>query len=86
MAGGPDPYQEILMEIKELRRVVGFASKRLFTVEETAHYCGLSSKTIRNGLGPRAKKPFPIKSVKMVGRVLFRKEDLDLFIDAMAGS
>lgn len=85
MPGAPDHYQEILKELKELRQVMGFASKRLLTVEEAAHYCGISPKTIRNGLGPKAAKSFPIKPVKLSGRVLFRKEDLDGFIDGMVG-
>ena len=85
MPGELDPYQEILKELKELRQVVGFASKRLLTVEEAATYLGLSPKTVRNGIGAGAKKAFPVKSVKLGGRRLFRKEDLDGFIDGMVG-
>jgi hypothetical protein len=81
-----DHYQEILKELKQLRQEVGFTSKRLLTVEEAAHYLGVSPKTIRNGLGPKAVKPFPVRPVKLAGRVLFRREDLDRLIDGMAGT
>jgi predicted DNA-binding transcriptional regulator AlpA len=86
MPTGTDHYQEILRELKQLRQEVGFASKRLLTVDEAAHYCGLSPKTIRNGLGPKTPKPFPVKPVKMAGRVLFRRGDLDAYIDGLAGT
>ncbi len=82
MAGMSD-LQTILKELRELRQVMEQAPKRLLTVEEAAHYCGLSPKTIRNGLGPRAIKPFPVKPVKLAGRVLFRREDLDRIIDGL---
>lgn len=85
MAGCADHCQEILKELKDLRQEVGFASKRLLTVEEAAHFCGISPKTLRNGLGPKTPKPFPVKPVKVGGRVLFRREDLDRFIDGLAG-
>ena len=70
--------KELLAEVQR-----SLAPKRLFTIDETAHYLGLAPKTIRNGLGPRAKKPFPIKAVKHGGRVLFKKEDLDAHIDRL---
>jgi len=58
--------------------------KRLFPVEEAASYLGIAPKTIRNGLGPKASKPFPVKPVRYGGKVLFRREDLDKFIDEMS--
>ena len=73
----------ILQELRELRRAVEQAPKRLLTVDEAAHYCGLSPKTIRNGLGPKAVKPFPVKPVKLAGRVLFRISDLDQLIEGL---
>lgn len=78
------PIQDILMEIKKLRAEIKAPPKRLLTVEEAAHYLGLAPKTIRNGLGPKAQKPFPIKPVRLAGKVLFRLEDLDSFIDSLA--
>lgn len=61
------------------------APKALYTIDEAAHYLGLAPKTIRNGLGPRAEKPFPIKPVRVGGRVVFKKEDLDSFVDGLKG-
>jgi hypothetical protein len=74
--------ETILKELRELRKEVAVAP-RLLTVDQAAKYLGLSAKTIRNGLGPKAAKPFPIKPVKLAGRVLFRREDLDKAIDEL---
>ncbi len=75
----------VLAELQKLRKELAVPQKRLLPVEATAAYLGISPKTIRNGLGPRAGKPFPIKPVRLAGRVLFRREDLDKFIDGLAG-
>lgn len=71
----------VLTEIKKLRKEIAAPQKRLLTVEETACYLGVAAKSIRNGLGGKAVKPFPIKPVRVGGRVLFKREDLDAFID-----
>jgi len=74
----------VLNEIRKLRDELRIATKRLFPVEEAASYLGIAPKTIRNGLGPKASKPFPVKPVRYGGKVLFRREDLDKFIDEMS--
>jgi predicted DNA-binding transcriptional regulator AlpA len=80
----PEPtIADLLVEIRELRHELQTPERRLLNVPEAARYLGLSPKTIRNGLGPRAKKPFPVKPVRNGGKVLFRREDLDRFIDDM---
>jgi len=82
----PD-LQMILSEIRQLRdelRTVGL--KRLLSVDEAARYLGVAAKTVRNGLGPRATKTFPVKPVRACGRVMFRREDLDAFIDGLGTS
>ena len=56
---------------------------RLLNVNQTAEYLSISPKTIRNGLGPKAKDPFPIPSKKIGKRRLFDKRDLDCYIDSM---
>jgi hypothetical protein len=56
---------------------------RLLTVDEAAFYLGISAKTLRNGLGPKAAKPFPVRPVKVAGRVVFRRDDLDNYIDSL---
>jgi predicted DNA-binding transcriptional regulator AlpA len=56
---------------------------RLLNIDQTACYLGIAPKTIRNRLGPKAPKPFPIKPKKLGGRVLFDKRDLDRFIDEL---
>jgi hypothetical protein len=81
----PD-LKTVLAELRELRKEVRAPARRLLTVDEAAHYLGLAPKTIRNGLGPRAAKPFPVRPVKVGGRVLFDKKSLEEFCDSLAGA
>jgi hypothetical protein len=75
----------VLSELKKLRRELG-TQRRLLPVEEAAAYLGIAPKTLRNGLGPNAKNPFPVKPVKVGGRVLFKLVDLDRFIDGLGAA
>lgn len=70
--------REIIREIRQLLR-----PKRLFSIDDAAYYLGIAPKTIRNGLGPKAKHPFPVKPRKLGGRVVFEKSDLDKFVDSL---
>jgi len=79
-------FQLILSEIRQLRAELRTSQRRLLPVEAAAAYLGISPKTIRNGLGPKAAKPFPIRPVRVSGRVLFRKDDLDAFIDGLGAA
>ena len=55
----------------------------LLSAEETAHYLGISIKTLYNQTGPKAKKRLPVK-VKRIGKLLkFDIRELDLFIDSL---
>lgn len=56
---------------------------RLLSINDTAKYLGISAKTIRNRLGPKAPKPFPIKHKRWGKRVLFDKKDLDKYVDSL---
>lgn len=56
---------------------------RMLSIEEAASYIGLAAKTIRNRIGQKAKKPFPVKPKRIGGRVLFDIKDLDKYIDAL---
>ena len=56
---------------------------RLLNVKETAKYLGLSPKTIRNRLGPKAPDPFPVKRRRYGRKVLFDLKDLDAYIDSL---
>ena len=76
----------ILDELSRLRAEIGrlqCPAPRLLTVGQAAAYLGLAPKTVRNGLGPRAAKPFPVRPVRVAGRVLFRLTDLDRFVDSL---
>lgn len=55
--------------------------KRLLSVEETANYIGLSSRTIYNQIGPKAKRRFPVKPRRIGKLVKFDKKELDAWID-----
>lgn len=78
-----EDLRKIYKELAQLRAEIKAPAPRLLTVDEAASYLGLAPKTIRNGLGPKAARPFPIKPVRIAGRVLFRREDLDRFIDGL---
>ena len=57
--------------------------KRLFTVTEAAVYLGLAPRTIYNGISRRSEKPFLIKPVRYGRKPLFKKEDLDAWVDTL---
>ena len=57
---------------------------RLLGLADAAAYLGISPKTIRNGLGPRAKQPFPVRPIRFGRRVLFDRADLDAFADGLS--
>jgi len=56
---------------------------RLFTVEQTAQYLNLSPRTIYNAVAPNTLAPFPVQPVRIGRKVLFRKKDLDTYIDSL---
>ena len=58
-------------------------TKRLLSVEETAEYLGIAPGTIYNRICRKAKKPFPIKPKRMLGRWKFDIRDLDAHIDSL---
>ena len=61
----------------------GNNGKRLFTVEETAHYLGLSPRTIYNATAPKSKTPFPVKPKRIGKLVRFDIRDLDRYVDSL---
>ena len=77
--------QVVLDELRELRKELRTGTNRLLKVDEAATKLGISERTLRNRLGPRATKPFPVRPVKVAGRVLFRVSDLDQYIDGLKG-
>jgi hypothetical protein len=56
---------------------------RMLSIEEAASYIGLAAKTIRNRIGAKAEKPFPVRPKRIGGRVLFDIKDLDKYLDAL---
>jgi hypothetical protein len=70
------------MESKQILRVVARWPK-LLSIEQAAEYLSISPKTIRNGLGPRAPQPFPVKAKRFGKRVLFDIRDLEKYADGL---
>jgi excisionase family DNA binding protein len=81
--GEPKPdLAMVLAELRELRKETRTANMRLLPIPEAAEYLGLSPRTIQNDL---SRKVFPVKPVRYRGKVLFRREDLDAYVDGLAG-
>jgi len=57
--------------------------RRLLDIKSAAHYLGIAEKSIRNRLGPKAERPFPVRPRRIGKRVLFDRKDLDNFIDSL---
>jgi len=72
--------KKVLAELQALRQEIRSARKRLLPIPEAAGYLGISPRTIQNDL---SRKVFPIKPVRYRGKVLFRREDLDAYIDRL---
>ena len=64
-------------------RVIKEITPRMLSVDETAKYIGLATKTIRNRIGRKATKPFPIKPKRIGSSVLFDIKDLDAYLDKL---
>lgn len=56
---------------------------RLLPINDAAKFLGISPKTIRNRLGPKAINPFPIKPKRFGKKVLFDIRDLESFADTL---
>jgi excisionase family DNA binding protein len=72
--------QTIFAELQALRPEIRTARKRLLPIPEAAEYLGISARTIQNDLN---RKVFPVKPVRYRGKFLFRREDLDFYIDGL---
>ena len=58
--------------------------KRLLSVEEAAEYLGLKPRTIYNQIGRKAKKRFPVKPLRPLGRLVrFDIRDLDAYVESL---
>jgi predicted DNA-binding transcriptional regulator AlpA len=57
--------------------------KRLLNIKETAHFLGISERTIYNQIGKRAKRRFPIKPLRVGGSIRFDIDDVKQFIESL---
>ncbi len=53
---------------------------RLLNIGSTAKFLGISPKTIRNRLGPKAPDPFPLKPKRIGRKVLFDIKKYGAFV------
>jgi predicted DNA-binding transcriptional regulator AlpA len=57
--------------------------KRLLSIRETAHFLGLSERTIYNQIGKRAKRRFPVQPLRVGGCIRFDINDLNKYIESL---
>ena len=57
--------------------------KRLLSIRETAHFLGISERTIYNQVGKKAKRRFPVKPLRVGGCIRFDINDLNKYIDSL---
>lgn len=55
----------------------------LLTVAQTAEYLNISPRTIYNGVAPHSLNPFPIKPKRIGRKVLFRRKDIDAYLNTL---
>ena len=53
----------------------------MLTVTQAARYLNISPGTIYNGVAPNSLNPFPVSPKRIGRKILFRKKDLDAFLD-----
>lgn len=56
--------------------------KRLYTVNEVADMFGLSARSLRNKIAPKASHPFPIRPIRVGGAVRFDIKDIEAYLQA----
>jgi len=57
--------------------------KRLLNIQETAHFLGISVRTIYNQIGRKAKIKFPVKAKRIGRRILFDIRELESYVDSL---
>lgn len=58
-------------------------TKRLLSIQELSIYLGISPRTIRNQIGPKARKKFPIRARRIGKLVKFDIGDVDAYIESL---
>ena len=65
------------------RKVVLAVWPRLMDIDTASLYLGLSPRTVRNGLGKKAEKKFPVKPKRHGRKLVFERKDLDAYADSL---
>jgi excisionase family DNA binding protein len=56
---------------------------RLLTIKQASQFLNIHPGTIYNGVAPNSLNPFPIKPVRLGRKVLFRKIDLEQYVNSL---
>lgn len=70
-------------EVQALRRELKAGPSGLMDIREAAKFLGLSERTVRKRVAPKAEKPLPVKARREGSKVLFRREDLQAYVDGL---
>lgn len=55
----------------------------LLSIKQAAQFLNLHPGTIYNGIAPNTTNPFPVPVKRIGRRVLFRKKDLEAYVDSL---
>jgi predicted DNA-binding transcriptional regulator AlpA len=70
----------ILEEVRQLRADLKARDRALLTIRQAAAFLGMAEKTLRNRLSDGT---FPLRPVRLSGRPLFRRRDLEALVDSL---
>jgi predicted DNA-binding transcriptional regulator AlpA len=73
----------ILEEVRRLREDLKSRDRALLTIRQAAVFLGMAEKTLRNRLSDGS---FPIRPVRLSGRPLFKRRDLENLVDSLGSN
>lgn len=73
-------------ELRELRRELKAGPSGFLDVREAARFLGLSERTVRKRVAPKAEHPLPVKVTRQGSKVTFRREDLQAYADSLGAA
>lgn len=56
---------------------------RLLTIKQTSQFLNIHPGTLYNAVAPNSLNPFPIKPVRFGRKVMFRKTDLEQYVNSL---
>ena len=73
----------ILEEVRQLREDLKARDRTLLTIRQAAAFLGMAEKTLRNRLSDGS---FPLRPVRLSGRPLFKRRDLENLVDNLGSN